>query len=385
MGALAEAGIDIDDVTDKLLRDGVDLFVHALDKLLAGVESKREAVTTGRPETFESMIPDELEPAIADRVKKAASEDVARRLWSKDETLWGGPGPEMGNRLGWLTISDQVLERADELKAFAEACWEDGLTDAVLLGMGGSSLAPEVFRQSFGDLPDGLRLHVLDSTDPGAILAVERSIDLAKTLFIVSSKSGGTIETMSQFRYFHGRVRDAVGDEAGKHFVAITDPGTSLADLAEENGFLHTFLNDPHIAGRSSAPSDFGLVPAAVIGADVAAILERAQVAEQACQHYDTASTNSGLWLGLAMGELALHRRGKLTLAGAGPVGSFGLWVEQLIAESTGKEAKGVLPVAGESVATPDKYGKDRVFIHLQQVDAPETGFATEMAELGKS
>ena len=134
--------------------------------------------------------------------------------------------------------------------------------------MGGSSLAPEVFRQSFGELPDGLRLHVLDSTDPGAILAVERSIDLAKTLFIVSSKSGGTIETMSQFRYFHGRVRDAVGDEAGKHFVAITDPGTSLADLAEENGFLHTFLNDPDIGGRYSALSYFGMVPAALMGAE---------------------------------------------------------------------------------------------------------------------
>jgi transaldolase / glucose-6-phosphate isomerase len=385
MGALAEAGIDIDDVTDKLLRDGVDLFVHALDKLLAGVESKREAITTGRPETFESAIPDQLEPVIAQRVRKASDEDVARRVWRKDETLWGGPGPEIGNRLGWLTISDQMLERADELKAFADACKGDGLTDAVLLGMGGSSLAPEVIRQSFGESGGGLRLHVLDSTDPGAILAVERAIDLSKALFIVSSKSGGTIETLSQFRYFHSRVSSEVGAGAGKHFVAITDPGTSLVDLAAEHEFLHAFLNDPEIGGRYSALSYFGMVPAALMGLDIAAILERAQVAEQACQHYDNTANNSGLWLGLAMGELAEHRRDKLTFAVDEPLGSFGLWVEQLIAESTGKQGRGILPVAGEPLGPPDVYGDDRVFVHIQQKDAPDAGFAGEMAELAKA
>jgi transaldolase / glucose-6-phosphate isomerase len=386
MKALADAGIDIDDVTDKLLRDGVDLFVSALDKLLGGVESKREAVTTGRPETFESIIPDGLEPAIAERVKKAAQEDVARRVWSKDETLWGGPGPELGNRLGWLTIADQMLEVADEVAAFARACREDGLTDAALLGMGGSSLAPEVIRRSFGQLDGGLRLHVLDSTDPGAILEVERAIDLSKTLFVVSSKSGGTIETLSQFRYFHERIRDALGDEeAGKHFIAITDPGTSLAELASEHGFLHTFLNDPDIGGRYSALSYFGMVPAALMGVDVAAVLERAQVAEQACQHYDNSATNSGLWLGLAMGELALHRRDKLTFAVDEPIGSFGLWVEQLIAESTGKEGRGILPVAGEPLGPPDAYGDDRVFVHIQQKESPDAGFAGDVAELAKA
>ena len=385
MGALAEAGIDIDDVTDKLLRDGVDLFVHALDKLLTGVESKREAVTTGRPETFESSMPDDLEPAIAERVRKATGEDVARRVWRKDETLWGGPGSEIGNRLGWLTVSDQMLERADELKAFADACRGDGLTDAVLLGMGGSSLAPEVMRRSFGAIEDGMRLHVLDSTDPGAVLEAERAIDLSKALFIVSSKSGGTIETLSQFRYFHQRMQEAVGAGAGKHFIAITDPGTSLVELARENDFLHVFLNDPDIGGRYSALSYFGMVPAALMGVDIAAVLERAQVAEQACQHYDNTANNSGLWLGLAMGELALHRRDKLTFAVAEPLGSFGLWVEQLVAESTGKHGRGILPVAGEPIGSPDVYSDDRVFVHIQQKDAPEAGFATEMAELAKA
>src|SRR4051812_32714445 len=184
LGKLADAGIDLDDVTAKLLRDGVAAFVTSLDKLLAGVESKREAVVTGKPETIESVMPDDLEPAIAERVKKAAQEDVARRVWKKDDTLWGGPGPEIGDRLGWLTISDQMLESAPDLREFAEACKGDGLTDAVLLGMGGSSLAPEVFRLSFGDELDGLRLHVLDTTDPGAILATERAVDLSKTLFV---------------------------------------------------------------------------------------------------------------------------------------------------------------------------------------------------------
>jgi glucose-6-phosphate isomerase len=202
----------------------------------------------------------------------------------------------------------------------------------------------------------------------------------------VSSKSGGTIETRSQFAYFHERVRETVGDDAaGSHFVAITDPGTALAKLADQHGFLHTFLNDPEIGGRYSALSYFGMVPAALMGVDVEAMLERAQVAEQACQHYDHSSSNSGLWLGVAMGELALHRRDKLTFAVAEPIGSFGLWVEQLIAESTGKEGKGILPVAGEPIGPPDAYGDDRVFVHLQQSDAPETGFATEMTELAKA
>jgi transaldolase / glucose-6-phosphate isomerase len=251
--------------------------------------------------------------------------------------------------------------------------------------MGGSSLAPEVIRQSFGDTADGMRLHVLDSTDPGAVLSTERAIDLSKTLFIVSSKSGGTIETLSQFRYFHGRAQQAIGAGAGKHFIAITDPGTSLVDLAKENDFLHVFENDPDIGGRYSALSYFGMVPAALMGVDITRLLETAQVAEQACQHYDNTSNNSGLWLGLAMGELALHRRDKLTFAVAEPLGSFGLWVEQLIAESTGKEGRGILPVAGEPIGSPDVYGDDRVFVHIQQKDAPEAGFASEMAELAKA
>ena len=384
MKDLEDAGIDMEQVVEELLDEGVELFVDAMEKLIVGVESAREAAITGRPATFESNIPDDLEPAIAERVKLAAKEDVARRVWRKDETLWGGPAPELGDRLGWLTISETMLESCADLKAFAQACREDGLTDAVLLGMGGSSLGPEVLRRSFGQLEGGMRLHVLDSTDPGAVLETERAIDLSSALFVVSSKSGGTIETLSQFRYFHARAVEALGEgEASKHFVAVTDPGTSLAELAKEKGFLHTFLNDPEIGGRYSVLSYFGLVPAALMGVDVAELLERAQIAEQVCRHDDHSSNNSGLWLGIAMGELAEHRRDKLTFVVEDPIGSFGVWVEQLIAESTGKEGKGTLPVADEPLGEPESYGDDRVFVYLRDKDGG--GLESRMADLAKA
>ena len=382
---LADAGVDMNEVTAKLLRDGVKLFEDAMEKLIAGVESQREAVVTGRPPTIESVIPDELEPKIAERIRRATDERVAQRVWQRDPTLWGGDKdtPELSDRLGWLTIAEPMLEHAGDLREFADTAREDGLTDVVLLGMGGSSLAPEVFRRSFGERDGGMRLHVLDSTDAAAIRATEEAVDLAKTLFLVSSKSGGTIETLSQFRYFHARVLDEVGEDgAGSHFAAITDPGSKLAGLADEHDFRGLFLNDPDIGGRYSALSYFGLVPAALLGADVRKILEGAQVAEQACANYDHSQNNSGLWLGCALGELATCGRDKLTFAVAEPIGSFGLWVEQLIAESLGKQGRGALPIAGEPMGAPDSYGDDRVFIHLQQKDAPEAGFATEMKDL---
>ncbi|HEV2787429.1 MAG TPA: bifunctional transaldolase/phosoglucose isomerase, partial [Solirubrobacteraceae bacterium] len=260
--ALAEAGIDMDDVTATLLREGVDAFVTPMEKLLAGVEAKREAIFTGRPETIDSSLPDELEPKIAELVKRAEDERVARRIWSKDDTLWGEAGqPEVADRLGWLNAHETYGEQIDDLEAFATEAREAGYTDTVLLGMGGSSLAPEVLRRSFGEVQHGrLRLHVLDSTDPGAVLALERAVDLDKTLFLVSTKSGGTIETISLFEHFW-RERPH-----GEQFVAITDPGSSLQALGDERGFRRTFLNDPDVGGRYSALTYFGLVPAALMG-----------------------------------------------------------------------------------------------------------------------
>ena len=368
VAALEAAGIDFDDVTKKLLTDGIDAFVKSFDSLIDGVEQVREAIVTGRPVTIKSSIPDELEAGIADKGGEAKTDDVAQRIWRRDDTLWGEAGaPEVADRLGWLTISESMLDEAQDLEEWAEGVKRDGLTDCALLGMGGSSLGPEVIRRSFGPLGHGLRLHVLDSTDPGAVAELERTVDVSKTLFLVSSKSGGTVETLSHFRYFFAKTGGN-----GSQFVAITDPGSPLQRLAEENGFRRVFCNDPEIGGRYSVMSYFGIVPAVLMGANIRGLLNRCQVAEQNCTNYDSTTSNSGLWLGIAMGALALQRRDKLTFVVSEPIASFGLWVEQLIAESTGKEGKGILPVADEPLGTPDVYGDDRVFAYLRDTDNPD-------------
>jgi transaldolase/glucose-6-phosphate isomerase len=378
---LADAGIDMGDVTKTLLQQGIDKFVEPFDDLIGGIELAREGIVTGRPGTIKSAIPDDLEPPVIERVRTAQAENVAKRIWARDESLWGGPGvAEIGDRLGWLSISDKMLEHADALRAFADAAKADGLDHAVLLGMGGSSLGPEVIRRSYGEVPDGMRLHVLDSTDPGAVLATERAIDLEKTLFVVSSKSGGTIETLSHMRYFFERTG---GD--GSRFCAVTDPGSPLAELARERGFRKVFENDPEIGGRYSVLSYFGLVPAALAGVNVEGMLRQAQVAEQNCAQYDSPQSNSGLWLGCVMGELAQQGRDKLTFAVSDPISSFGLWAEQLIAESTGKEGKGILPVADEPLADPDVYGDDRVFAYLRNEDEPDEDMDAKIEALGRA
>jgi transaldolase/glucose-6-phosphate isomerase len=365
--ALADAGIDLDDVTAKLLKEGIDAFVTPMEKLLAGIENKREAIVTSRPPAIDSSLPDELEPGIARRIDEARVADVVRRIWHKDDTLWGDPGQaEVADRLGWLTVTDAMEDAVDDLEGFTREIVGEGVADVVLLGMGGSSLAPEVIRQSFGAQRGFPRLHVLDSTHPDAVRAVAEQIDPQRSLFLVSTKSGGTIETISLFRHFWSLAPD------GRRFVAITDPGSGVEALAREHGFRRTFLNDSEIGGRYSALSFFGLVPAALMGADVRGLLSSAEVAEQACITYDPASPNSGLWLGLTLGELALQGRDKLTFVVDPPLQSFGLWVEQLIAESTGKLGKGIVPVADEALGAPDAYGKDRTFVHLRNEEDPD-------------
>jgi transaldolase/glucose-6-phosphate isomerase len=375
--ALADAGIDMVDVTDQLLREGVEKFVEPMEELLAGIDLKREAVVTRRPASIDAWIPDELEPRIAGRVKRAAQEDVARRIWGKDDTLWGPAGqPEVADRLGWLTVTDTMEDQLADLQAFADAVRDEGVADVVLLGMGGSSLAPEVIARSFGPQDGRPRLHVLDSTDAGAVRDVEAAIDLDRALFLVSTKSGGTIETLSLFEHFWSRRPE------GEAFVAITDPGSGLEALARERGFRRTFLNDPDIGGRYSALSYFGLVPAALMGADVAAMLRQAGVAQLNCQSFESGDVSSGLWLGLAWGELAAAGRDKLTYVIDPPLESFGLWVEQLIAESTGKEGKGIVPVVDEPLGAPEDYGDDRTFLHLRHGDEPDEATDAKVAAL---
>jgi transaldolase/glucose-6-phosphate isomerase len=366
LAALADAGIDMKQVTDELLVDGVKQFEDAMTRLLAGIEERRTAGATGRPATIQATIPTELQGAVAERVKRALNEHVAQRVWRRDPSLWGGPGiPEIEYRLGWLIVSDAMLEQAAYLTEFAKRCRADGFSDAVLLGMGGSSLGPEVIRRSFGDIPGALRLQVLDSTHPDVVLAVQESVDLDKTLFIVSSKSGGTIETLSHYHHFRALARP-------DQFVVVTDPGSPLLTVARDDGLRRCFVNPPDIGGRYSVLSYFGLVPAALMGVEIEALLHSAQVGEQNCAKLESSESNSGLWLGAVVGELARRGRDKLTFIVSPPIGSFGLWVEHLIAESTGKNGRGILPVADEPIGEPDAYGNDRVFCYLRNGDQPE-------------
>ncbi len=364
--ALAQAGIDMDQVTDELLVDGVKQFEDAMNRLLAGIEQERSAVVTGRPKTIDASLTREDQDAIARRVNQAVGENVAQRVWRHDPSLWGGPGvAEIEDRLGWLTVTETMLEQAAELTALAEECRREGFTDALLLGMGGSSLGPEVLRRSFGSVPDGMRLQVLDSTHPDEVRRVQESIDISRTVFIVSSKSGGTIETLSHYRHFKTLAEP-------RQFVVVTDPGSPLEALAAHDGLRRTFRNPPDIGGRYSVLSLFGLVPAALMGINVEALLHEAQVGEQNCTHYNSSASNSGLWLGAAVGELARHGRDKLTFIVSPPIESFGLWVEQLVAESTGKRGRGILPVADEPIGDPEVYGSDRVFAYLRNADQPD-------------
>ncbi|HWK25559.1 MAG TPA: hypothetical protein VNS09_03300 [Solirubrobacter sp.] len=303
--------------------------------------------------TIEADVPERYADAVSTRLRRAADEDVVARVWRKDGTLWApARTPEVTNRLGWLDIADRERERLDAYTAFAEGLRAEGYRDAVVLGMGGSSLAPEVFRQAF----EREGLHVLDSTHPDQVRAVLNAIDLDRALMIVSSKSGGTIEPNSMFKAFHARQGD------GTHFAAVTDPGSSLEALAAEHGFREVFHGDPDIGGRYSALSPFGLVPAAAAGIDLAPILEGAIGAAEECRGE---AGNAGLWLGCALGELARQGRDKLTFVVDEPLTAYGLWAEQLVAESTGKLGTGILPIADEPLLDPSAYGDDRVFLRI--------------------
>ncbi len=373
--ALAAAGIDLDDVTDKLLRDGIDAFVVPMNKLLDGIEAKREAIVTGRPAAIDADLPAALEAAIAGRIRRALDENVARRIWQRDGTLWAPAGtPEVTNRLGWLDVHEKMLEQVDALAALAAEVRADGITDVVLCGMGGSSLAPEVFRRSWPD--QTLTLHVLDSTHPDQVAAVADAIDLAKTLFVISSKSGGTIETMSQFRFFHAQQPD------GAHFVAVTDPGSSLAELGAEHGFRRVFENDPDIGGRYSALSYFGLVPAALIGVDVRAVLESAagrRRATASCQQ-----GNSGLWLGIALGELApqrarqAHVRDRRAAVELRPLGRA---ARGRVDRQAGPRHPADRGRAARGRRTPT--APDRVFVHLASGDESNARRVAALREAG--
>ena len=304
------------------------------------------------------------ETAVNATMDEVVQDKIVSRIWQKDHTVWQSDPAEITNRLGWLHSPETLLEQVDRIGKMVTAVRADGFTRVLLFGMGGSSLAPEMFHKIFGESCDGLPLAVVDSTDADAVRAHQESGDLRTTLFIVATKSGGTVETLSAFKYFYNQVAALVGEaDAGKQFIAITDPGSKLVDIATQYGFRDTFINDPNIGGRYAVLSFFGIVPAALIGIDIATLLSRAAAAAADSKSAD--SNYLGAKIGVIMGELAKAGRDKMTFISSPPIAPFGDWVEQLIAESTGKNGQGILPVVGESFVVPTEYGQDRLFVYL--------------------
>lgn len=311
--------------------------------------------------------PDNYRALLEQGLSRLSKENVIQRIWQTppDHTVWKPEPTEITNRLGWLRIADEMQDNLPGLHRLVDEVRQAGYTDVVLLGMGGSSLAPDVFRRTFPPADGYLGLSVLDSTVPGAVLSVENKLNLAQSLFVVATKSGGTVETFSLFKYFFNRVAERVGSEqAGNHFVAITDPGSGLADMASRLSFRATLLNNPDIGGRYSVLSYFGLAPAAFTGIDVKKLIMRAQAAGKLCS--GAVQGNPAAVAGTFMGKHALAGRDKVTFIISPQIESFGDWVEQLIAESTGKEGKGILPVTGEKPINPAQYGNDRQFVYLK-------------------
>src|SRR4029077_533377 len=315
---------------------------------------------------IDRSFPEKLQSLVAAANARLNASHAVERLWARDHRLWKQDPTDIANRLGWLTIIEYMKDRAEDLRTFATSAQKRGIRDVVLLGMGGSSLGPEVFRATFGPSRGFPRLWVLDSTVPGWVQQVTQAIDPARSLFILASKSGGTIEVMSLFAHFWERVHQTPGHQGGAQFLAITDPGTGLEKLAAEHQFWRIFTNPRDIGGRYSVLSYFGLVPAALMGIDVTQLLSRATAMAQACRIQSPLGQNPGADLGATMAALAQAGRNKVTLIASPQISTFGLWAEQLLAESTGKEGAGLIPVANEPIVSPTAYGTDRLFVYLR-------------------
>lgn len=318
-----------------------------------------------------SSLPNEIAVNVAASLEEWRLHGNVRKLWARDAALW--TGQDEAQWLGWLGIMDDQLAHLGHLNALAEEVKREGFSHALLLGMGGSSLCPEVLALTFGQQAGFPRMHVLDSTDPAQVTACEQGLDLANTLFIVSSKSGGTLEPNIFKQYFFDRVQHVVGpDKAGSRFIAITDPGSKMQQVAERDHFRHIFFGVPTIGGRYSALSHFGMVPAAVMGIDVARFLDQAEEMRHSCDASVPPEDNPGVVLGTVMGIAARHGRDKVTIIASPGLSDLGAWLEQLIAESTGKLGKGVIPVDGERPAESSRYGDDRLFAYVRLESAPD-------------
>jgi transaldolase/glucose-6-phosphate isomerase len=375
MDTLARVGVSMAEATSTLLDEGVHLFAEAFDKLLAAVDQTRLATAAPKITQQTSALPAPLAAAVRASLDDWRAGNKMRRLWAHDATLW--TGTDEGEWLGWLGLTEEHTAHCDYLKRLAAEAEsrlkEAGVMHALLLGMGGSSLGPEMLQMTFGSRQGFPQFHVLDSTDPAQIKAFEHKIDLAHTLFIVSSKSGSTLEPNIYKQYFLQRVQERLGlEEAGNRFIAITDPGSKLQQIAESDGFRRTLFGVPSIGGRYSVLSNFGMVPAAIMGLDILRFLDHVEEMVHACTATVPVEENPGAVLGIILGVLANHGRDKLTIITSPGIWDFGAWLEQLVAESTGKDGKGVIPVDREPLGTPNVYGTDRLFAYIRLDSAPD-------------
>ena len=376
-------GFSLRKITDQLTLEGVSSFDASFASLMAVLEARRDAVTRGLDDRqTEHLGPHQA--AVDAAIQRIEKEKFVERIWKKDATLWKSEEAHkkiIGNALGWLTVAEQVSKNAGELRAFADSIRRD-FDDIVVLGMGGSSLCSEVTRRVFGKQSGYPALSVLDSTVPEAVRNLESHLKLERTLFMVASKSGTTTEPMVFHRYFYDRVKSVKGDRVGENFIAVTDPDTQLGRDAQRDHFRKVFINPADIGGRYSALSYFGMVPAAIAGVDIQTLLDRAVHAAHVAI-VPSPRKNPAAMLGAVMGAMAQQGRDKLTLITPAPLDTVGLWIEQLIAESTGKEGKGILPVAGEPALDVRDYGKDRLFVCVRLRGSDDVRRLKDLADAG--
>ena len=385
MATLVEVGISIKEVTDKLLVEGVQLFSDAFGNLLRAVERKTKHPGAGKINRLTHALPEPLAAAVKESLAEWDANGKVRKLWARDASLW--TGRDEAQWLGWLGITNDQLAHIERLNRIRELARSADFSNVLLLGMGGSSLGPEVIKTTFGAIKGFPELFVLDSTDPAQVKAFENKVDLKNTLFIVSSKSGSTLEPNVFKDYFFKRVEQLVGPtKAGDRFLAITDPGSKMQQVAELDGFRRVFLGWPNIGGRYSVLSDFGLVPAAVTGVDVAKFLDRTEEMVCACMPSVPVAENPAVVLGTILGVAAQEfGRDKMTIVTSPGIFDLGAWLEQLVAESTGKDGKGLIPIDREALGKPDLYGRDRLFMYLRLSTAPDSAQDASMDELERA
>jgi transaldolase/glucose-6-phosphate isomerase len=396
---LGELGIDLDKITDKLEEEGIEKFSESIDSLFDTIAQKKERMIS-EPYLEPAIKPPKYQGIIDSALNRLSSDLIVRRIWNHDHSVWKPEPTEISNRLGWLESPTLMEENVRRIEELVDGVIGSGYTQVLLLGMGGSSLAPETFARTFGTVDGFLELSILDSAKPEEIESKLKGLDLGKTLFIVSTKSGNTVETLSFFKFFYNKmlefvrsqreekkrgqelqkVEDGEKIEVGQHFIAITDPGSPLVSIADKYSFRAKFLNDPNVGGRYSALSYFGLVPAGLIGVDLRKLLDNALTMAASCESSVDIKDNPGAWLGATIGEFAIHGRNKLTLVATEKIESLCDWIEQLIAESTGKEGKGILPVVGEKLGAPSNYGDDRLFVYIRLGN--DTAYEDKLSQL---